>query len=669
MKALILNSGLGHRMGVITKEHPKCMTEISPKNTILSRQLRQLVSFGIEEVVMTTGYYDKVLVDYCNALHLPLKYTFVNNPIYDTTNYIYSIYCAKEYLRDDDVILMHGDLVFENLVMEAIVNSETSCMAVSSTLPLPEKDFKAVVKDGKIEKVGIDFFADAVAAQPLYKIKKEDWLVWLGAIEEYCEADNRKCYAENAFNEVSDKCRIYPCDVKDMLCAEIDTPEDLEIVSRHLAEVNERTVYMCFSTEYIHSGHIAIIDKARRLGRLIVGVLSDEAVASFKRFPLIPFGERKALIENIAGVERVVEQKTLSYAEILRELKPDYVVHGNDWCNGFQKPIRQEVCEVLAEYGGRLVEYPYSDSPMYREMDANHRSEASMPDVRRGRLRKLIGMKGLVTAMEAHSGITGLIVENTKVLQAGKTYQFDAMWVSSLCDSTAKGKPDIELVDMTSRFRTIDDIMEVTTKPIIFDGDTGGLTEHFVYTVRSLERMGVSMVIIEDKTGLKKNSLFGTEVEQTQANIPDFCEKIRAGKKAQKTKEFMICARIESLILERGMDDALERAFAFSEAGADAIMIHSRRKDPAEIFEFVQKFREKNTATPVVVVPTSFNTVTEQEFRDRGVNVVIYANQLTRTGFPAMQDAARTILENHRAKECDDKCMSIKDIITLIPEE
>ena len=669
MKALILNSGLGHRMGVITKEHPKCMTEISPKNTILSRQLRQLVSFGIEEVVMTTGYYDKVLVDYCNALHLPLKYTFVNNPIYDTTNYIYSIYCAKEYLRDDDVILMHGDLVFENLVMEAIVNSETSCMAVSSTLPLPEKDFKAVVKDGKIEKVGIDFFADAVAAQPLYKIKKEDWLVWLGAIEEYCEADNRKCYAENAFNEVSDKCRIYPCDVKNMLCAEIDTPEDLEIVSRHLAEVNERTVYMCFSTEYIHSGHIAIIDKARRLGRLIVGVLSDEAVASFKRFPLIPFGERKALIENIAGVERVVEQKTLSYAEILRELKPDYVVHGNDWCNGFQKPIRQEVCEVLAEYGGRLVEYPYSDCPMYREMDANHRSEASMPDVRRGRLRKLIGMKGLVTAMEAHSGITGLIVENTKVLQAGKTYQFDAMWVSSLCDSTAKGKPDIELVDMTSRFRTIDDIMEVTTKPIIFDGDTGGLTEHFVYTVRSLERMGVSMVIIEDKTGLKKNSLFGTEVEQTQANIPDFCEKIRAGKKAQKTKEFMICARIESLILERGMDDALERAFAFSEAGADAIMIHSRRKDPAEIFEFVQKFREKNTATPVVVVPTSFNTVTEQEFRDRGVNVVIYANQLTRTGFPAMQDAARTILENHRAKECDDKCMSIKDIITLIPEE
>lgn len=669
MKALILNSGLGHRMGVITKEHPKCMTEISHKNTILSRQLRQLVSFGIEEVVMTTGYYDKVLVDYCNALHLPLKITFVKNDLYDKTNYIYSIYCAKEYLKDDDVILMHGDLVFENLVMEAVIDNEKSCMAVSSTLPLPEKDFKAVVIDGRIDKIGVEFFDNAMAAQPLYKIKKEDWLVWLANIERYCETNDLKCYAENAFNEVSTQCKIYPCDVQDMLCAEIDTPEDLEVVSKKVAAVNERTVYMCFSTEYIHSGHMAIINKARRLGRLILGVLSDEAVASFKRFPLIPFEERKVLLENITGVERVVKQNTLSYAENLLELKPDYVVHGNDWCEGFQKPIRQEVCEILALYGGKLVEYPYSNNPMYKELDATHRAEASMPDVRRSRLRKLINMKGLVTAMEAHSGITGLIVENTKVLQDGKTYQFDAMWISSLCDSTAKGKPDIELVDMTSRFRTIDDIMEVTTKPIIFDGDTGGLTEHFVYTVRSLERMGVSMVIIEDKTGLKKNSLFGTEVKQTQAAIPDFCEKIRAGKKAQKTKEFMICARIESLILEQGMDDALERAFAFCDAGADAIMIHSRKKDPQEIFEFVDYFRKKNSSTPIVVVPTSFNSVTEQEFKERGVNVVIYANQLTRTGFPAMQDAARTILENHRAKECDDKCMSIKEIITLIPEE
>lgn len=669
MKALILNSGLGHRMGVLTSDHPKCMTEVSYKNTILSHQLRLLVSYGVTEVVMTTGYYNKVLVDYCEFLHLPIKFTFVNNPVYDKTNYIYSIYCAKESLKDYDIILMHGDLVFEPLVLEGVINSELSCMTVSSTLPLPEKDFKAVIKGDKIEKVGIEFFDNAMTAQPLYKIKKEDWLVWLENIEKFCDSDNRKCYAENAFNEVSDKCNIYPLDVKDMLCAEIDTPEDLEVVSNKLKEVNERTVYMCFSAEYVHSGHMAIINKAKRLGRLVIGILSDEAIANFKRYPLIPFEERKSIFENIDGVVKVVEQKELSYAANLRELKPNYVVHGDDWVDGFQKPIREEVANILKEYGGQLIEYPYSSDPKYKELDAAYRSQLSMPDMRRARLKKLINMKGLVTAIEAHSGITGLIAEKTTVLQDGKTYQFDAMWVSSLCDSTAKGKPDIELVDMTSRFRTIDDIMEVTTKPIIFDGDTGGLTEHFVYTVRSLERMGVSMVIIEDKTGLKKNSLFGTEVKQTQDSIENFCAKIQVGKKAQKTKDFMICARIESLILEQGMEDALTRAFAFAGAGADSIMIHSRKKDPAEIFEFIEKFRAKDQITPIVLVPTSFNMVTEDEFKKRGANVIIYANQLTRTGFPAMQNAALTILENHRAKECDDMCMSIKEIITLIPEE
>ena len=669
MKALILNSGLGHRMGVLTSEHPKCMTEISKKDTILSRQLKCIAQAGITEVVMTTGYFDEILVNYCNSLGLPLHYTFVNNPLYNTTNYIYSIYCAKEHLRDEDIVFMHGDLVFENSVFDAVLESPVSCMTVSSTLELPEKDFKAVIHNGRIEKVGIEFFTDAMAAQPLYKLNREDWNVWLDHICAFCENDTRKCYAENAFNEVSDRCVIYPLDFKDDLCAEIDTPEDLAIVSARVHEMENRTVYMCFSTDMIHSGHIAIIKKAARLGKLIIGVLSDEAVASYKRFPLMPYAERESLVANINGVASVVEQKTLSYAENLRALRPTYVVHGDDWREGFQRPVRDEVVSVLAEYGGRLVEFPYSKDEKFEELERISKAQLSMPDIRRGRLRKLLAMKGCVNAIEAHSGITGLIAEQTKVLQDGKTYQFDAMWVSSLCDSTAKGKPDIELVDMTSRFRTIDDIMEVTTKPIIFDGDTGGLTEHFIYTVKSLERMGVSMVIIEDKTGLKKNSLFGTEVEQTQDSIENFCAKIQAGKKAQKTKDFMICARIESLILERGMDDALTRAFAFSQAGADAIMIHSRKKDPAEIFEFVEKFRRENKTTPIVVVPTSFNTVTEDEFKARGVNVIIYANQLTRSGFPAMQNAARTILTNHRAKEADDLCMSIKDIITLIPEE
>lgn len=669
MKALILNSGMGKRMGSLTSEHPKCMTEISESDTILSRQLKLIAAAGIKEVVMTTGAFDEVLVNYCNSLNIPLDITFVKNPKYEETNYIYSIYCAKDKLRGDDIVMMHGDLVFEGKVFNDVVLSDGSCMTVSSTVDLPEKDFKAVIKGDKITAVGIEFFENAVTAQPLYRLAESDFGMWLDKIDEFCENNNTGVYAENAFNEISDKLNLKPLDVRNELCCEIDTPEDLSEVTVKVREAMRKTVYMCVSADMVHSGHIAIIRKASALGRLTVGVLSDEAVASYKRFPIMPFEERKALFESIAGVDRVIEQKTLSYKDVINELKPDFVVHGDNWKEGFQKPVREEVTSLLASYGGQLVEYPYSKDAKYKELEANATAHLSIPDIRRGRLRKLLAMKPTVSILEAHSGITGLICEKTTVYQDGKAYQFDGMWVSSLCDSTAKGKPDIELVDMSSRLRTIDDIMEVTTKPIILDGDTGGLTEHFVYNVKTLERMGVSAVIIEDKTGLKKNSLFGTEVEQTQDSIENFSAKIAAGKKAQKTKEFMIIARIESLILERGMDDALARAFAFTKAGADGIMIHSRKKDPAEIFEFVEKFREKDKTTPIVVVPTSFNTVTEEEFAKRGVNIIIYANQLTRSGFPAMQKTAQTILENHRAKEADDMCMSIKDILTLIPEE
>lgn len=669
MKALILNSGLGKRMGVLASEHPKCMTEISANETILSRQLRLLYEAGVSDVVITTGLFNDVLETYCSSLDLPINYSFVFNPDYAITNYIYSIYCASEHLYGDDIIMMHGDLVFENGLLDNVTAHEHSCMVVSSTSPLPEKDFKAVLDGGKIRKVGVEFFENAVAAQPLYKLLRKDNEVWLDSIADYCHKGMVSCYAEKALNEVSGQCEIYPFDVKNALCNEIDTPEDLCSVTALLKAVNNRKVYICFSTDIIHSGHISIIKSSQKLGKLIVGVLSDEAVASYKPYPMIPYEERKSLLKNINGVSLVVEQKELSYKNILTELKPDFVVHGDDWRSGFQKPVRDEVLKLLNEYGGELVEFPYSKSRKYDELDMRLRMQLSLPDIRRGSLRKLLSMKSIITVIEAHSGITGLIAEKTTVYRDGKAHQFDAMWVSSLCDSTAKGKPDIELVDMSSRFRTIDDIMEVTTKPIILDGDTGGQAEHFAYNVRTLERMGVSAVIIEDKKGLKKNSLFGTSVEQTQDDIECFCKKIATGKRAQKTKEFMVIARIESLILEKGIEDALQRAYAYVGAGADGIMIHSRKKEPVEIFEFIERFRTQNTVTPVVVVPTSFNTVAEEEFASHGVNVVIYANQLTRSGFPAMQKAALSILENHRAKEADEMCMSINEILTLIQEE
>ena len=429
-----------------------------------------------------------------------------------------------------------------------------------------------------------------------------------------------------------------------------------------------KTVYTCFCTDVIHEGHLNIIEEAHKRGKVIVGCLSDEALIRYNKFPTISQEDRVKLYRSIEGVVEVVIQNDMMYEDVITLVQPDYVLHGDNWKEGPEKAIRDHVEELLKKYGGELVDIPYTYNEKVKKIDLQLREKLAMPEYRRKRLRQLIKMTPIVKAMEAHSGLTGLIVEKTVVEHDGRLDQFDAMWVSSLCDSTAKGKPDIELVDMTSRFRTIDDIMEVTTKPIIFDGDTGGLTEHFVYTVRSLERMGVSAVIIEDKKGLKKNSLFGTEVEQTQATIEEFSAKISAGKKAQLTEDFMIIARIESLILEKGMDDAIERARAFTKAGADGIMIHSRKKDPAEILEFCDRFRAEDRETPIVVVPSSFNVITEEELAEHGVNIVIYANQLTRSAFPAMQQTARDILKYHRAKEVDERLMPIKDIITLIDE-
>lgn len=428
-----------------------------------------------------------------------------------------------------------------------------------------------------------------------------------------------------------------------------------------------KTVYTCFCVDTIHEGHLNIITEALKYGRVIVGALTDEALVRYNQvFPTITLEERVNLYKSIAGVSEVVVQDDMMYDKIIAEIKPDYIIHGDNWKTGPMATIRENAKRALEEYGGELIETPYTYNENVRKTESLLKEKLAMPEYRRKRLRRLLKICPIVKTIEAHNGLTGLIAEKTIVENEGRLDQFDAMWVSSLCDSTAKGKPDIELVDMSSRLRTIDDIMEVTTKPIILDGDTGGLTEHFVYNVRTLERMGVSAVIIEDKTGLKKNSLFGTEVVQTQDSIENFCAKISAGKQVQLTKDFMIIARIESLILEKGLEDALTRAVAYVKAGADGIMIHSRKKDPAEIFEFCDRFRETDKETPIIVVPTSFNSVTEDELIAHGVNIVIYANQLTRSAFPAMKTTAELILKNHRALEADSLLMPFKEIITLI---
>ncbi|MEE3466949.1 MAG: phosphoenolpyruvate mutase [Eubacterium sp.] len=429
-----------------------------------------------------------------------------------------------------------------------------------------------------------------------------------------------------------------------------------------------KTIYTCFCTDIIHEGHMNILREAAKYGRVVVGVLSSSQMMLYNRFPTKTTVERVEMIRAIDLVAEVIVQKTIMYDDVIGELHPDYVIHGDNWNGEWMERIRQNIVSLLEPYGGKLIEVSFTRSPEITRIDRLMEQKLAMPEFRRHRLRRVMELTPIVKTIEVHSGLTGLIAEHTQVVDEKSIAQYDAMWISSLCDSTAKGKPDIELVDMTSRFHTIDEVMEVTTKPIIFDGDTGGLTEHFVYTVRTLERMGVSAVIIEDKIGLKKNSLYGTEAGQTQASVEEFCEKLRAGKNAQLSDDFMIIARVESLILERGMADALSRAFAYRDAGADGIMIHSRQKSPDEILEFCDKFREFDKDTPLVVVPSSYNTVTEDELAVHGVNIVIYANQLLRAAFPAMKKVAQSILKYHRGAEADEDLMPIDEILGLIEQ-
>ena len=430
-----------------------------------------------------------------------------------------------------------------------------------------------------------------------------------------------------------------------------------------------KTVYVGMSADLIHPGHLNIINEARKYGEVTVGVLTDKAIASYKRLPFLSFEQRKLIVDNLKGVDQVVPQDTLDYRPNLLSLKPDFVVHGDDWKEGIQRNVRQQVIDTVSQWGGKVIDVPYTKGISSTLLNQRIKEIGTTPEIRMKQLRRLLNAKSIVRILESHSGLTGLIIENTSVEVNGIKKEFDGMWSSSLTDSTLKGKPDIEAVDLTTRLQSLNDSLECTTKPIIFDGDTGGKLEHFVFTVRTLERLGISAVIIEDKIGLKKNSLFGMEVRQEQAAVEEFCEKIKVGKNSQITDDFMIIARIESLICGKTVSDALERALAYIEAGADGIMIHSKEKTGEDIQQFCNMLRAKNQTTPIVVVPSTFDHIKESEFVKWGVNIVIYANHLLRSSYPAMLNTAKSILINERCHEASkDFCMPIKDILELVPE-
>lgn len=429
-----------------------------------------------------------------------------------------------------------------------------------------------------------------------------------------------------------------------------------------------KKVYVAMSADLIHPGHLNIISEARKLGEVTVGLLTDRAIASYKRLPYLSFAQRKVIVENLVGVAKVVPQDTLDYVPNLLKLKPDYVVHGDDWKTGVQQETRARVTETLQEWGGELIEPKYTSGISSTMLNIAVREVGTTPDVRMRMLRRLLGAKKLTRIIEAHNGLSALIAENVKVATEKAEKEFDGIWLSSLTDSTAKGKPDTECVDLTSRMNTLNDILDVTAKPIIYDGDSGGIAEHFVYMVRTLERLGVSAVIIEDKKSLKRNSLLENGNVQQQENIESFCSKIILGKRAQITDDFMIIAKVESLVLNAGMEDSVTRAKAYIKAGADGIMIHSNKRTPDEIFEFCEEYSKFDYRVPLVAVPSTYSQVTEQELAAAGVRVVIYANQMLRSAYPAMLRTAETILKNQRALEADRDCIPIKEIVTLIPQ-
>jgi len=427
-----------------------------------------------------------------------------------------------------------------------------------------------------------------------------------------------------------------------------------------------KKVYVGMSADLIHHGHLNIIDAAAKYGWVTVGLLTDKAIASYKRLPVLTWEERRRIVQSIKGVEEVIAQDSLDYVPNLRKLKPDVVVHGDDWKTGIQRATRERVLNVLKEWKGELIEIPYTQGISSTRLHEATKEIGTTPEIRMKKLRRLISSKNIVRFLEAHNGLTGLIVENTRIqLHEGAYREFDGMWISSLTDSLAKGKPDIELV---ARMDTLHDLLEATTKPIIVDGDTGGIPEHFVFVVKTLERLGVSAIIIEDKTGLKKNSLFGTEVKQTQDSIEDFSYKISQGKKAQVGDAFMIIARIESMITKAGVEDAIVRAKAYIRAGADGIVIHSKEKDGAEIVAFCKEYQKIENRMPLVLVPSAYSHFRETELIEAGANIVIYANHLIRSAYPVMVKTAEEILKNERAYEVEEYCMSLKDIINLIPE-
>jgi phosphoenolpyruvate phosphomutase len=664
---------MGTRLGGVTGGLiPKGFLKIRGRS-LIERSLDNLVGAGISDVLIVTGH----LGDHFETLKDKYPVRTVHNKDYAATGSMASL-ARIEGLVKGTFLLLESDLIYEKRALDRLLSAESDDCILLSGFTGSGDEVYVETSDVSIVNMSKDKSRLASVTGELTGLSKISQPLFGRMLTAFANCGKPQFHYEDALVSAARSAPIGWLKIDDLVWAEID---DLDHLSRvelsvlpKLAALGEEgdakmpKVYVAMNGDIIHHGHINVIREARKLGDVVVGLLTDEAIAEYQGVPNLSWEQRKTIVENIKGVSEVVPQTSQDYRDTLEKVRPDYVVHGDDWRESIQKGIRDRVIETLDQWGGKVVEVAYTRDEHSKQMEQKLKRLGTTPGIRRRALRRLLDLKKIVRVMEAHNGLTGLIVENAQSEKGGEVREFDAMWVSSLCDSTAKGKPDIELVDMTSRLDTINEIIEVTTKPIILDGDTGGLVEHFVYNVRTLERLGVSAIIIEDKVGLKKNSLFGTDVVQTQDTPEQFAEKIRSGKRAQLTPEFMIIARIESLILKAGIEDALHRAKTYIAAGADGIMIHSMDKKPDEILEFLRLYNTTLTErVPVVVVPTSYNSITEEELQKAGASIVIYANHLIRSAYPAMMKTATSILNHSRSKEADENLLPIKEIITLIP--
>ena len=418
----------------------------------------------------------------------------------------------------------------------------------------------------------------------------------------------------------------------------------------------EKIVYVGMSADIIHPGHLNILHEAQKYGRVIVGVLTDEAIASYKRLPYLNYEQRAMVVKDLKGVSEVIPQTTLDYRPNLEKIRPDYVVHGDDWKQGVQAKTRQDIIDKLAEWGGVVVDIPYTKGISSTMLNERLKEIGTTPDIRLKRLKRLLGAKKMVRICESHSGLTGLIIENTVVTVNNMKHEFDAMWAGSFTDSASKGKPDIDTVDLTTRLHELNDSLEVTTKPIVFDGLTGGEADRFVFAVRTLERLGISAIVIKDSLEKRHSAL---------EDIVVFCNKIQSGKHAQLTDDFMIIARCDSLIAGDSVRKAVERSMAYVKAGADGIMIHSQ-DGPEQIRNFCMEFRKAEPKVPVFVMPSTYSEVYEDDIIKWGANAVIYANNLLRSSYPAMVNCAETILRNGRAFEADSICVAKEEIQRIV---